>query len=167
MLKKFYPDVFCDSVYGIDFRRFYEQGYRVILFDIDNTLVRHDAPADEQAAALFDDLNGMGFDTCLISNNHEPRVKSFARVVNCDYIFEASKPQSKGFEEALSKYGCTKDQMMMVGDQLFTDIWGANRFGILSVCTRQIDRDPLLQIRLKRIGEKIVLFFYRFHRKIT
>ena len=166
MLKRFYPGVRYDSAYAIDFSKYYELGYRAILFDIDNTLVKHDAPADGKARALFDELKDIGFKTCLVSNNHEPRVKSFADAVGCRYVFLAEKPSTKGFEEAMQLLGVTRSGTMMVGDQLFTDMWGANRTGILAVHTKLIAPDPLFHIRLKRAGEHIVMLFYRIHEKL-
>ena len=78
MLHQFYPDYEADSAYGIDYRTLYEQGYRGIIFDIDNTLVPHGAPATPQATEFFGRLRELGFQTLLLSNNKEPRVKSFA-----------------------------------------------------------------------------------------
>ena len=74
MLERFYPDVYLDSAYGIDYEKLYEQGYRGIIFDIDNTLVPHGAPADERSIALFERLRRIGFRSMLLSNNKEPRV---------------------------------------------------------------------------------------------
>ena len=68
MLEMFYPDEYLDSTYSIDFERLYQKGYRGILFDIDNTLVPHGAPADDRAKALFARLKKIGFRCCLISN---------------------------------------------------------------------------------------------------
>ncbi len=71
MLEKFYPGEYLDSTYVIDFDRLYEEGYRGIIFDIDNTLVPHGAPADERACALFAHLKELGFQCMLLSNNKE------------------------------------------------------------------------------------------------
>ncbi len=163
MFKQWYPGVHYDSVYAIDFLKYYETGYRAVLFDIDNTLVMHDAPANEQAAEFFAYLKRIGFQTCLISNNDDARVAPFAEIVGAEYICNASKPKADGFLKAMKQLGVTKEQTMMVGDQLFTDIWGANNAGILAVHTEQIARDPLFHIRLKRSGEKIVMIFYRLY----
>ena len=89
MLQMLYPDEYLDSTYTIDFKKLYKDGYRGILFDIDNTLVPHGAPADERALALFKELKHIGFTTCLISNNKDPSVKSFCYKVDSDYIFKA------------------------------------------------------------------------------
>ena len=72
MLNCFYPDREADSAYAIDYDKLYRQGYRGIIFDVDNTLVPHGAPADERAMALFKRLHEMGYQTVLLSNNKEP-----------------------------------------------------------------------------------------------
>ena len=95
MFNCFFPVEFLDSTYEINFEDLYAQGYRGLLFDIDNTLVPHGAPADERAICLFDRLRSIGFDTCLISNNQEPRVKPFAEKVQSKYVFNAHKPSTK------------------------------------------------------------------------
>lgn len=163
MFKCFYPGVRYESVYAIDFNKYYEEGYRGILFDIDNTLVMHDAPANDKASGLFAELKKIGFKTCLISNNDTPRTAPFAEAVGSEFVCNAGKPKASGYIEAMEKLGLTKEQTMMVGDQLFTDIWGANNAGIYAVLTDRIARDPYFYIRLKRAGEAIVMFFYRFY----
>lgn len=163
MFKCFYPGVRYESVYAIDFNKYYDLGYRGILFDIDNTLVMHDAPANDKAADLFEQLKKIGFVTGLISNNDEPRVKTFAEAVGTDYVYDAGKPGTEGFARAMKQLGVTNEQTLMVGDQLFTDIWGANRAGVYSIFTEKIAADPYFHIKLKRIGEAIVLFFYKFY----
>lgn len=163
MFKCFYPGVRYDSVYAIDFNKYHELGYRGILFDIDNTLVMHDAPANDKAIQLFSELREIGFVTCLISNNDTPRTVPFAEAVGADYVCNAGKPKASGYEEAMRKLGLSKNETIMVGDQLFTDIRGANNAGIYPILTEKIARDPHFHIRLKRAGEAIVLFFYRFY----
>lgn len=86
MLQRFYPDNEAESAYEINYGNLYENGYRGIIFDIDNTLVPHGAPADDRAVALFGDLSRMGYKTLLLSNNKEPRVQSFADKVAAKYI---------------------------------------------------------------------------------
>ena len=77
MLSRFYPDDWVDSAYQIDYEKIYDRGYRGLIFDIDNTLVPHGAPADERAIALFARLKNLGFSCCLLSNNQMERVSSF------------------------------------------------------------------------------------------
>ncbi len=160
MLGKLYPDKYLDSTYGIDYEQMYREGYRGILFDIDNTLVPHNAPADERAIALFDKLHGMGFATCLISNNKEARVKSFADQVGATYVFKAGKPKARGYLEGARRMGTGRRQTFFVGDQIFTDVFGARLAGIHAILVKPIHPREEIQIVLKRYLEKIVLFFY-------
>ncbi|MBQ4260230.1 MAG: YqeG family HAD IIIA-type phosphatase [Lachnospiraceae bacterium] len=163
MLQEFYPNEEVTSAYQIDYASLYRQGYKGIIFDIDNTLVPHGAPADERAIALFDQLRALGFQTVLLSNNKEPRVKGFAEQVNSLYLYKAGKPGEKGYKKAMELMGTHKANTLFIGDQLFTDIWGAKRVGIHSILTKPIDPKEEIQIVLKRLLEKPVLYFY--HRK--
>ena len=164
MLQQFYPDHEAASAYGIDYRALYEKGYRGIIFDIDNTLVPHGAPATEQAVDFFAGLREIGFRTLLLSNNKEPRVKSFADAVGSLYIYKAGKPGREGYRKAMERMNTTEDTTLFVGDQLFTDVWGAKKCGIVTYLTRPIHPKEEIQIVLKRYLEKIVLFFY--HRQV-
>ena len=137
------------------------------MFDIDNTLVPHGAPADEKAVELFARLRAIGLKTCLISNNKEPRVKSFAQAVGSLYIYKGGKPGRKGYIKAMELAKTDQSSTIFVGDQLFTDIWGANRTGIKSILVKPINPKEEIQIVLKRIPEKVVLWFYRRQQKKT
>lgn len=162
MLKKFYPDEIIESVYTYDFISLYNKGYRLLIFDIDNTLVKHGAPADARSIELFNELRAIGFKTCLISNNKKDRVFSFFEKVKADnYIFKAGKPKKDGYLSAIK--GAKEDISTTVffGDQLFTDVYGAKRLGILSIVVKPIDKKEEIQIVLKRRLEKIVYYFYK------
>lgn len=161
MLRTFYPDDYIASTYVIPFEELYKRGYRGLIFDIDNTLVPHGAPADERAIALFERLRNIGFDTCLISNNQEPRVQPFAGKVGSKYVFDAHKPSTKNYKKAMELMKTEKENTLFVGDQLFTDVWGAKRTGIKSILVKPIHPKEEIQIVLKRYLEKIVLFFYK------
>lgn len=163
MLENLYPDEYLDSAYEIEFDRFYEEGYRGIIFDVDNTLVPHGAPADERAVRLFAHLKELGYQCCLLSNNKEPRVKMFNDVVQVNYIFKAGKPKVSGYRQAMELMGTDADNTLFVGDQIFTDVYGANRAGLWTILTRPIHPKEEIQIVLKRYLERIVLFFYRRH----
>lgn len=166
MLEIFYPDNEVGSAYEIAYEKLYGEGYRGIIFDIDNTLVPHGAPADERAAALFQRLHTIGFQTVLLSNNKEPRVKMFQEgVVYAQYIFKAGKPGRKGYRKAMEIMGTHTGNTMFVGDQLFTDVWGAKKAGIATWLVKPIHPKEEIQIVLKRKLERIVLYFYHKKRK--
>ena len=165
MLKGFYPDCYMKSTYDIDFDAYYEKGYRGIIFDIDNTLVPHGAPADERSKKLFAHLKELGYKVVLLSNNKEPRVKMFNEVVKVSYIFKAGKPLVKNYVKAMEMMGTNKENTLFVGDQLFTDVWGAKKTGIHNVLVQPIDKKEEIQIVLKRYLEKIVLASYKRYLK--
>ncbi len=161
MFKRFYPDMYIDSAYDIDFQGLFDKGYRGIIFDIDNTLVEHGAPVTDRCRQLFDRLRNIGFDTCIISNNKEARVKPLADAVDSNYVSKAGKPSPVNYIKAMEIMGTSRSDTFFVGDQLFTDVWGANRAGIMSILVKPIDKHEEIQIVLKRRLEWIVLFFYR------
>ena len=138
-----YPGEYLDSTYEIDFDKLYKEGYRGIIFDIDNTLVPHGAPADERAILLFKHLKELGFRCMLLSNNKEPRVKMFNDAVHVQYIYKAGKPKPAGYRKAC----------------------GANLAGIRTILVKPIHPKEEIQIVLKRRLEAIVLFFYKLHVK--
>ncbi len=160
MLQRFYPDHEIESAYDIDYEGLYQKGYRGVIYDIDNTLVPHGAPADERAIALFRRLHEIGYRTMLLSNNKEPRVRSFCDQVGSMYIFRAGKPKTTGYENAMEGMGTTAEDTLFVGDQLFTDVWGAKKAGIVTYLVKPIHPKEEIQIVLKRKLERIVLFFY-------
>lgn len=160
MFGKFYPKERIDSTYKIDFQDWFNKGIRGFIFDIDNTLVMHGEPVNEEVKALFDRLRKIGLKFCLISNNQEPRVKPFAKEVEAEFICNAHKPSRKNYEKAMEIMGTNAKTTVFVGDQLFTDVYGANRSNIYSILVNPIDKKEEIQIVLKRKLENIVLFFY-------
>ena len=160
-LKSFYPDEYVDSSYDIDYAALYGRGIRGLLFDIDNTLVPHGKPETEEAVALFGRLHTMGFETCLMSNNQKPRVEPFAKAMETRYICNAHKPSVKNYRGAMEEMGTDESSTVFVGDQLFTDVYGAKRSGIYSILVRPIHPKEEIQIVLKRYLERIVLHFYK------
>lgn len=161
IFERFYPDEYLDSTYEIDFKRLYADGYRGVIFDIDNTLVPHGAPADRRSIALFQMLREIGYETMLLSNNKEPRVKMFNDEVHSCYIYKAGKPAVKNYVKAMELMGTVPETTMFVGDQLFTDVWGAKKAGIRTWLVKPIHPKEEIQIVLKRRLEWIVLFFYK------
>ncbi|EOS27898.1 MAG: YqeG family HAD IIIA-type phosphatase [Lachnospiraceae bacterium] len=161
MLECFYPKEYLDSAYQIDFEKMYRQGYRGIIFDIDNTLVPHGLPADERALALFRRLKSIGYKVTMLSNNKEPRVKMFCDAVEAPYIYKAGKPKPEKYRQAMKNMGTDNRNTLFVGDQIFTDVWGANKAGIYAILVKPIHPKEEIQIVLKRYLEKIVLICYK------
>ena len=159
MFECFFPDAYMDSTYVIDFEKLYKEGIRGVIFDIDNTLVPHGAPADERAIRLFARLRSIGLDYCLISNNQLPRVKPFAD--EAKFVEDAHKPSRKNYLKAMKLMHVDLDSCIFVGDQIFTDVYGAKRCGMRTILVKPLHPKEEIQIVLKRYLEKIVLYFYQ------
>lgn len=165
LFETFYPDERINSTYDIDFETLYKEGYRGLIFDIDNTLVPHGAPADDRAKELFARLKTIGFSCCLLSNNQLGRVKMFNDDVHVAFIENAHKPSVKNYQKAMKLMHTDLTSTMFIGDQLFTDVYGAKRCGMANILVNPIHPKEEIQIVLKRKLEKIVLFFYEKNRK--
>lgn len=161
MLEAFYPKYYVSSAYVVPYETLYRRGIRGVIFDVDNTLVPHDAPADDRARKLFETFHDMGMETCLLSNNKEPRVAAFAGEVGTKYIYKGGKPSVKGYKRAMELMGTRRETTVFVGDQIFTDVYGANRAGILSYLVKPIHPREEIQIMVKRYFEAVVLYFYK------
>ena len=162
MLKWLYPNLYIDSTYHIDFKKYREEGYRAVIFDIDNTLVEHGEPATDKVIRFFTDLKEMGYDFMVMSNNKEDRVKNFAaQIGDVGYIYKANKPFKASYLKCMKEMGSDCTDTLFVGDQLFTDVLGAKNLKIFSILVEPIDKKEEIQIVIKRYLEKIVLYFYK------
>lgn len=164
-MNKLYPDYDYDKKEDIPFYDLKKRGIKGLIFDIDNTLTKHGAKADVKDIEFFDFLKELGFDTVLLSNNKKERVEDFARVVNSKFIYKAKKPATLSYLNAIKLMNLEKTEVAFVGDQIFTDILGAKRTGVLAILVKPIDKKEEIQIVLKRRLEAIVLYFYNKSKK--
>ena len=161
MFNIFYPDEYADSSFDIDYEALWKKGIRGLLFDIDNTLAEHGMDADERAVKLLLGLKNKGFKICLLSNNKEERVQRFNKDIQVSYIHKSGKPSVSAYIKGMEKTGTALSETVFIGDQIFTDIFGANRAGMYSILVKPIAEHEEIQIVLKRKLEKIVLYFYK------
>ncbi len=151
---KLYPKKMAASPYELDWETL-AGIYRGVIFDIDNTLVAHGAPASREAIELFLRLHRLGMKTMLVSNNGEERIRPFAEAVKTDYVPKAGKPKTEGYQRAMKRMGTVPENTLFIGDQIFTDIWGANRAGIDTILAEPLDPSTdEIQIVIKRFFEK-------------
>ena len=160
-MNPFFPEKEYTGTYVIPFEELYEEGIRGIIFDIDNTLVPPDLPADTRSRELFRRLRAIGFKTCLVSNNRAPRIRPFAEALRTPFVAKALKPRKYGYRKAMEIMGTKPEETLSVGDQIFTDIWGARRMGIHTILVLPMEPKEEPQILLKRLLEKPVLKAYR------
>lgn len=157
MGKRLQPDYYYESAFAVDYRALYERGIRGIIFDIDNTLVLPDAPADARSRELFARLKSMGFATMIMSNNTGTRARVFAQDVGSPVVTGAWKPFPGRYRDALQIMGTDAAHTAAVGDQIYTDVWGANNAGLVSVLTVPMTYAEPFWIRAKRVLEKPVI----------
>ena len=163
MLEMFYPYEYVDSVFSIDFQALWEKGYRGLIFDIDNTLVHHGDDATAEVDGLFLRLHSIGFKALLLSNNTAERVARFTQNIDCPYIADANKPNPASYRKAVEMLRIRNDEAIVIGDQIFTDIYGANRSGIPSILVHYIQLPGETKIGVRRHIEKIILQFYNWN----
>jgi HAD superfamily phosphatase (TIGR01668 family) len=96
-----------------------------------------------------------------LSNNQIERVSSFNREVGQIFIEDAHKPSTRNYIKAMELLGTDTKNTIFIGDQLFTDVYGAKRAGIRNILVKPIHPKEEIQIVLKRYLEKIVLYFYQ------
>lgn len=157
-----FPTQYNKSVFEIDFEKLWTLGYRGIIFDIDATLVPHGLDATQQVVKLFIDLHHMGFCTLLLSNNNEARIQRFNKDIQTKYIADANKPNATNYLKALSTLNLPHHQVIMIGDQLFTDILGANRANIASILVDFLPQQGETKLGKKRTLEKWLMSIYHF-----
>lgn len=135
------PDRVYGSVLEIDPHRLAAHGITLLLADLDNTLARYgQRDPDPAVAAWRENLRGAGVALFLLSNSRRPeRVRHYAQALDIPVLGHAGKPAPKGYREAMERMGRTPDQTAMVGDQIFTDILGARRAGILALMVEPIE----------------------------
>ena len=160
VLRALFPHEYVDSVASIDFDKLYRIGYRGLMFDIDNTLVHHGEDATDEVKDLFTRLDGIGYKAVVLTDNSEARTRRFLTNIDCPYVCGANKPDARGFFEALSILGTKKEETIVIGDQIFRDILGANRSGISSILVEYLRYENETKIGIRRSIEKVVLRLY-------
>lgn len=160
MYKKFYPDYKFNRVCDIPDSFFLKNNIKYAVLDIDNTLVPYTSPLpDDNARTFLKRLEDLGIGYTFVSNNHEERVKIFCDELGGEkeYIFDARKPFIYKIRRAMHNMGADKVNTVLIGDQVFTDVYAANRAGIISVMVNPIEAKETPFFGIKRALEKMVL----------
>lgn len=165
MLKKFYPDFIYRSVQDFEEDFFKKNNIKYVVLDIDNTLVPYTVKTPTKPAIDFlRRLEGEGIRYCFLSNNNVRRVMLFNENINADFQANAKKPFIGGLNRILNRISAEKDKTLIIGDQIFTDVWTGKRAGIRSVLVDPIEDKETLFFKFKRALERIVLKSYHKNR---
>lgn len=139
-----------------------DHGIKGLVLDVDNTLTTHDNPTPQpDIEQWLNERRENAMPMIIVSNNVEERVKNFAEILHLPYVSAAGKPLKKGFKQAAAQMGLANRQIAVVGDQIFTDILGANLFGALSIMVEPLGDELMNSIKFKRKIEKVILKVYR------
>lgn len=152
------PDIFAETVYDIDLDALKSEGIRGFVFDIDNTLVTYADPvATPKVIEWLDKLHNMGFKIYIVSNNDKERVRIFSESVNLPHYGKALKPLKKYLKRACRNMGVAPTETALVGDQLFTDIWGGNLMNMKTILVKPISEVEDGFVKFKRRFERRIL----------
>jgi len=156
--RKLCPCQACDSIYDIDLGAMKAQGKKLILLDVDNTILpwkSEEVPAELLAWVAA--IREAGMQLCILSNTRRPaRLMRIAAKLQVDFIRDKFKPSRRMYELALIRYKVDREEAVMVGDQLFTDVLGANRTGIDAIWVKPIARKEFAGTKISRLGERLV-----------
>lgn len=158
LLKKFLPDEHVNSVFEITAEKLKKQQIKGVITDLDNTLVEWDRPlATEKVIDWLAELEEAGIVVTIVSNNNEARVKKFCEPHNVPFIHRAFKPSTRAFETALQTMNLQKDETVVIGDQLMTDILGGNRAGFYTILVVPVTETDGMITKFNRFLERRIL----------
>ena len=159
MLNYFMPDIYQKSIYDIDYKKLKKNGIKCLIFDLDNTI----APINikkptKKLKDLFENLKDMKFKIIIVSNAPKKRVEPFKDNLSVDSAYLSFKPLRKKYHKILKVYKLKKEHIACIGDQLLTDIWGANRMDFVSILVNPIGTTDYA---LTKINRSIEPFIYK------
>lgn len=160
MVEKYRPDIYQKSIYYINYDKLYKKGIRCLLFDLDNTITPSyiDKPT-KRLKKLFDELKDKGFKIVIISNSTKHRIEPFKNGLYVDACAFSLKPRKDKYEKILEKLKLKHTEVAAIGDQLLTDIKGANKMDIVSILVNPLSsKDNTITI-LARIAEKFIFSY--------
>lgn len=158
MYQKFVPSQYVRKVSDITPESLLERGIRGIITDLDNTLVEWDRP--DATPMLIDWLKSMkdaGIQVVIVSNNNELRVKSFADPLGIPFIYQARKPMGRAFRKALKLLNVKREAVVVIGDQMLTDIFGGNLNKLHTILVLPVAQSDGFFTRFNRLVERRIM----------
>lgn len=162
MFSKFLPDIYQKSIYKINYNKLKSLGIKCIIFDLDNTItpINLNVPTN-RLKELFNKLKNMGFKCIILSNSNKKRVEPFKNSLGVDSGFSSRKPSNKKYIKVMNNYNYVPDEIAAVGDQLLTDIYGANKMGFTSILVNPMGQKDFIISLFNRFIEKIIFRTFR------
>lgn len=158
MFKNYKPTWMLKAVYQLTPEVLRQKGIKAVLVDLDNTLIAWNNPdGTPELKQWINEMKEAGILVMVVSNNKAERVYRAIKHLDLPYVSRAMKPFKKGFKEAQKKLNLQPDELLMVGDQLMTDIRGANRAGIRNVLVQPIVETDAWNTRFNRALERRIM----------
>ena len=155
MLSKFKPTWTIESIFNITPAEVKQRGIRTILTDLDYTLMAwNNSDGDQKLRAWLRSMDQAGIPVVVVSNNNPGRVEKAVQPLGIPFFARSLKPLTRGIRRAQRKYQLGNDEVILVGDQLITDIWGANRAGIRSVLVKPLVESDNWNTKINRMVER-------------
>jgi uncharacterized protein len=162
LLKHFLPNQHVKSILDIHPKDLQEKGIKGIITDLDNTLVEWDRPnATPRVIKWFEEMKKNQIKVTIVSNNNEERVKSFSDPLDIAFIFRAKKPLSLAFHRATKQMNIKKEETVVIGDQLLTDVLGGNRGGFHTILVVPVAQTDGMATKFNRMVERKILNWFR------
>lgn len=153
----FIPDIYAQSVYEINYKKLKKNGIKCLLFDLDNTIASYKSnEPDMKVKELFNRLEN-DFKVIIMSNSGKNRLRPFKEKLNVDVAFSSKKPLKGKYKKILELYKFNIDEVACIGDQLLTDILGANRMGFTSILVNRVAKFETTPTKINRFFEKFIL----------
>lgn len=157
-MEKFKPTYMIPSVEKIPFVLLERDNIKGLIFDVDNTIATMGKGITEGCYKWIKEAKELGYKICILSNSvNLKKIRKIMADLDVLGLCFAKKPSTKGFDMALNLLDLKKEQVIMIGDQIFTDVLGANKFGIKSILVNPINKKEGPFTLIKRPFEKIVL----------
>jgi len=157
MLSILVPDIYQKSIYDIDYAKLKRNGIKCLIFDLDNTLAAINIKSpNKKLKDLIEDLKAMDFKILIVSNAPKKRVEPFKEILCLDSSYLSMKPMKRKFQKVIKTYKFKPSQIVVIGDQLLTDVWGANRMGFTSILVNPIGTLDFAATKLNRFLEGII-----------
>ena len=158
----FVPDIMFDRAFDITPDILISKGIRAVVLDIDNTLVTYGvAEPTEEVLDWIGALREAGLGVAIASNNHAPRVELFNQKIGVFATCESKKPSARAVKAACEHFGLQPNEIAVIGDQIFTDVWCARNAGSLAILVKPIPYPENLFFKCKRVLEKPFIRAYR------
>ncbi len=162
MFECFIPDYMFEKFDDVTPEFLQESGISFLLIDIDNTLAPYEEPLpNERVKAWFSAIEEAGIRAILVSNNHADRVKLFNSELGLPAFADCHKPSPRRLRKLVDSFGAELCHTSALGDQIFTDVWGAKAMGARAIMVPPIRDKKTLFFRAKRLLEKPFLRMYR------